>query len=264
MIERRTLEHRAGELGITIRHAEMDYVLQHLLAGFARDPDGSIFRGGTALARVYWPDFRISEDLDFVATADSPAFESRATGVVAAAADEMGLDATLDIGGWRDNRLRATVTWTNGWTPGGELLVDVVRGQGNALPTTSLPLDLSYPDLEGAPAAVIEVLQLPEILANKWLMLDDRDEPRDLFDLWWGLSRGGVGFEVIADAHRVAIGYPPMPASIESAARLEHRWEQRLAHQTHDLPSFRVALEEVRRHFDGWRSSEAHDSQPFG
>jgi predicted nucleotidyltransferase component of viral defense system len=108
----------------------------------------------------------------------------------------------------------------------------------------------------GKRGLTIPVLELDEILASKWLMLDDRNEPRDLFDLWWALARASVRFDDIAVAHRAAYGYPPMPASIERAARLESEWRQRLGHQLHDLPPFREALDEVRRHFDSWRSSK--------
>lgn len=255
MITRRDLQRRAAALGIAERHAELDYVLQHLLVQFARDPGDLVFRGGTALGRIYWPDFRISEDLDFVGGGELPDFHERAERVVRYAADQMGLDSGLDVGGWRDNRLRATVTWATGWGPDNELLIDVVRHQRTALPPVTLPLDLRYPDLAGDPVPAIPVLQLGEILANKWLMLEDRDEPRDLFDLWWALARAGVRFDDIAVAHRAACGYPPMPASIERAARLESGWRQRLEHQLHDLPPFEVALDEVRRHFGAWRSS---------
>lgn len=140
--------------------------------------------------------------------------------------------------------------------PDGELLIDVVRHQQTALQPATLPLDLRYPDIEGNPGLTIPVLQLDEILANKWLMLDDRDEPRDLFDLWWAFARADARFDDIAVAHRAAFGYPPMSASIERAARLESGWRQRLEHQLHDLPPFREALDEVRRHFGAWRSSE--------
>ena len=213
MIERRTLERRAGELGITVRNVELDYMLHHLLAGFAGDAKGLVFRGGTALSRVYWPDFRISEDLDFIAPDGLPDFARRVTAVVVEAADETGFDAGVELGGWQDDRLRATVVWTTGWGQDGELLIDVVRGQRTALPAQTLPLDLRYPDLSTVPTPTIPVLRLDEILANKWLMLDDRNEPRDLFDLWWALTREGVGFDAIATAHRAAYRSPPMPAS---------------------------------------------------
>jgi predicted nucleotidyltransferase component of viral defense system len=255
LIERRVLERRAAELGITVRHVELDYVLHHLLAGFARDPRGLVFRGGTALGRVYWPDFRISEDIDFIAPDGIADFQQHATTVVAEADDEMGLDATLSVGGWHDDRLRAIVVWTTGQGGRSELIIDVVRWQRAVLPPPTLPVDLRYPDLVEAQGRRIPVLHLDEILANKWLMLDDREEPRDLFDLHFALTRGGVTFDAIAAAHHAAYRHHPMPASIERAARLESRWEQRLRHQVHDLLPFRTALGEVRRHFDAWRSS---------
>ena len=254
MIELRTAERRAAALGIPVRHVELDYVLHHLLAAFSRRDNPLVFRGGTALARVYWPDFRISEDLDFIAPGEAPDLLRLATMIVADIADETGLDATLVADGWRDDRMRATVTWTTGLAGGGELLIDVVRHQPARLGPRMLALDLRYPDLDAARGAEIRILALDEILANKWMMLDDREEPRDLFDLHWALTHADVPFGELADAHEAVYGYPPMPASIERAARLEARWEQRLAHQLRDLPAFGDVLADVRQRFDGWRA----------
>jgi predicted nucleotidyltransferase component of viral defense system len=255
MITRRDLQRRAAALGIAEHHAQLDYVLHHLLAQFARDPRGLVFRGGTALARIYWPDFRISEDLDFIAVGELPDLQGQIERAARYTADEAGLDLSLDVGGWRDDRLRATVGWAPDGAPDGELVIDVVRHQRPALPPVTLPLDLRYPDIAGSPGLAIPVLQLDEILANKWLMLESRDEPRDLFDLWWAFAREDVRFDDLAVAHRAAFGYPPMSASIERAARLERAWRQRLEHQLNNLLPFGEALDAVRRHFETWRSS---------
>lgn len=253
MIERRDLERRAAQLGIAVRHVELDYVLHHLLAGFGPDPDGLIFRGGTALARVYWPDYRISEDLDFIVPGDAPDLIDTVDAVVMRVAEKTGFDVQLTTVGWLDDRLRANVTWTTGHSGAGDVIIDVVRRQAG-LPPVTRPLHLRYPDLDPVQGATIRVLELEEILANKWTMLGDRQEPRDLFDLYWGLVHG-VSFNAIALAHQAVYRYPLMLASVEGAARLESRWEQRLRHQMHDLPPFRAALEELRRQFDAWRSS---------
>jgi hypothetical protein len=53
---------------------EKDYALSYLLAGIAANPDLSgtlIFKGGTALKKLYFGDYRFSEDLDFSAV-DAP------------------------------------------------------------------------------------------------------------------------------------------------------------------------------------------------
>jgi hypothetical protein len=57
---------RARRLGVDIELIRKDHVLNHVLAAVAEVANDITFRGGTALARIYWPDFRISEDLDFL------------------------------------------------------------------------------------------------------------------------------------------------------------------------------------------------------
>lgn len=252
MIGEPELERRAAALGVSVQHAEQDYVLNHLLAGFAHAPGGLVFRGGTALARVYWPDFRLSEDLDFLWPDPPPDPAPVFRNVVELAAATTGLDLTLDEGRWRDDRLGEVVRWTTPWDTGGELVIDVVRHQRPALPVLDGTLRLPYSDLTDAR---IPVLDLLEILANKWIMLDDRQEPRDLFDLWWAINHERISFGHIASAHRRTYGFPPQPASIERAERLGSRWGERLQHQIRDLPAFDDALTDVRAAFDGSRQS---------
>src|SRR5437773_12195031 len=47
---------------------EKDYALSYVLAGMAKQPELShslIFKGGTALKKIFFGDYRFSEDLDF-------------------------------------------------------------------------------------------------------------------------------------------------------------------------------------------------------
>lgn len=254
MIGPKELERRAGELGISVQHVELDYVLNHLLVQIAMDPKQLIFRGGTALARAYWPDFRISEDLDFISPDLAPDLERQLLRAVQRATDASSLSLEMEFGRRRDDRIRSFVRWTTPWDSAGELLVDVVTFERPALQATPRPLVLSYSDLTGA-AASIATVDVHEILANKWLMLEDRDEPRDLFDLWWGLTQEGIQFEALAKAHEARYRYAPTPASIERARRLERAWTQRLGYQLSGLPSFQEALSAVRRLFESWRIS---------
>ncbi|MGZ8641922.1 MAG: nucleotidyl transferase AbiEii/AbiGii toxin family protein [Actinomycetota bacterium] len=72
--ERRT---RARALGVQEASIDRDFVLACLLAAHAENPDPFVFRGGTALARVYWVDFRLSEDIDLIASEAVPDLEER-------------------------------------------------------------------------------------------------------------------------------------------------------------------------------------------
>src|SRR5271163_5070184 len=53
---------------------ERDYCLAWFLIGLSRTPlrERLAFKGGTALKRCYFGDYRFSEDLDFTLTAEAP------------------------------------------------------------------------------------------------------------------------------------------------------------------------------------------------
>lgn len=253
MIGRRELERRAAHLGISVQHVELDYVLNHLLAQIALDPRDLVFRGGTALARVYWPDFRISEDLDFISPGSADYLQDLLNRIVRRSAETIGLDLQFEFGRRYDDRFPSFVRWTAPWGTEGELLIDVVALQAPKLSAQPRGLVLAYSDLAGAPP--VTTMDIHEILANKWMMLDDREEPRDLFDLWWGLARQEVRFENIAAAHRQCYGYGPMSASIERARRLGTAWMERLSHQLSDLPPFATVLATIEQAFTKWRET---------
>ena len=62
----------AHRLGVGDRVIEKDYVLSWLLVAIADSQlrSGLAFKGGTALKRCYYADYRFSEDLDFTLCAD--------------------------------------------------------------------------------------------------------------------------------------------------------------------------------------------------
>lgn len=58
----------ARERGVRLDIVEKDYALSYLLAGIIETPglgDQIILKGGTALKKAYYPDYRFSEDLDY-------------------------------------------------------------------------------------------------------------------------------------------------------------------------------------------------------
>lgn len=72
MIEARNLfriesKLRKGSKTIPVKSIEKDYVLSWILIGIAKSKMYDIlsFKGGTALKKFYFPDYRFSEDLDF-------------------------------------------------------------------------------------------------------------------------------------------------------------------------------------------------------
>lgn len=61
------LKQRARETKVRLDILEKDYALSYLLAGISHSPLGErlVLKGGTALSKFYYPDYRFYEDLDY-------------------------------------------------------------------------------------------------------------------------------------------------------------------------------------------------------
>lgn len=246
MIPSSEVRRRARKLGLQDSHVLSDYALNHVLAAITRSFPEFIFRGGTALARVYWPDFRLSEDLDFISHDAVPDLGERLNSTIEKVSNRIERELRFDFRdlkqGWSRSMVRSDF---------GDLIIDVNVGEKTHLQIEGRKIDLPYSDLNDGPQR-LRCLALAEILGDKWYMLDDRKEPRDLYDLWAGVGRFGVPFEQIAQAHRAKYGFPPLRHSLLAARKLSGSWETRLAHQVAALPPINQVLEEVQKIFDVW------------
>ena len=68
MIKPGEIQQKAREVGVRDQQIEKDYVLSWILKGVAQHEQLSksiVFKGGTVLKKIYFEDFRFSEDLDF-------------------------------------------------------------------------------------------------------------------------------------------------------------------------------------------------------
>jgi predicted nucleotidyltransferase component of viral defense system len=74
MIPSRDVFSLAQKEGVGERIIEKDYVLSWVLIAIAESDlrDHVAFKGGTALKKVYFPEYRFSEDLDFTLPRDLP------------------------------------------------------------------------------------------------------------------------------------------------------------------------------------------------
>jgi len=246
VITRAEILRRRRTLGVPEAQVERDYVLCHVLAQIPEELPELVFRGGTALARVYWPDYRLSEDLDFISGDPASDLGERLGSAVAKAASRTGHDLSFDFGRPRDGWSQSFVNWGNY-----ALKIDVNMNERAHVPIEDRPLRLPYSDLASL-GRTIRVVALEEILGNKWFMLDDRKEPRDLFDIWWGLNRESIPFERLAEGFKARNRFPPYRAAINAARRLEPMWQTRLTHQVGQLPSFATVIGDVRGAYEAW------------
>jgi uncharacterized protein len=71
MIKPDEISKTANSLGLRETQVEKDYVIGWVLKGISNNEylkQQLVFKGGTALRKMYFPDYRLSEDLDFTFT----------------------------------------------------------------------------------------------------------------------------------------------------------------------------------------------------
>ena len=258
---------RAGGRRIPESVLERDYCLSWFLAGLSQSPvrDRLIFKGGTALKKCYFPDYRFSEDLDFTFAEEVP-FET--------------IREELDVafeGSYRDSGVLLRYARSDrqphanshtfylsyegplGNLPSGkEVKTDITIKEKVVFPIEERPVLRAYAEYEDIPGnAIIKVYSLKEIAAEKVIAVCDRarNEPRDLYDLWHLCENAHVDLAEVIDA--IASKLEFRGQSIETIrgqlevkqSRLGRLWNRRLAGQMATLPEFDGVFRSVRRAF---------------
>ena len=253
----------AHRLGVGDRVIEKDYVLSWLLVAIAESDlrDDLAFKGGTALKRAYYPDYRFSEDLDFTLCADL-------------SHDDL-VDAFETLFPWLDRRVNLTLTLRSGEQSVFEsttllvnyvgplrarlgsrhLKVDITRGELLLYPLSERLLQAPYSDY---PANVrLPTYTLEEILTEKLCALMGRTEPRDLYDVYWLFEWGDVDLSFLPANFAAKCQHKRQePGRLDEVLRgkvgtLDKLWASRLAMQVSDLPHLSEVLRVVRRHLRG-------------
>jgi len=245
---------------------ERDYVLAWFLSELATYQMLSTalaFKGGTALRRVHFGEYRFSEDLDFTLTRDVPLDD------LFAAFDEVfaSLEARSGIAMRRDpdNVTRHTRNDTfyfeyKGPLPAtNSIKVDITRGETIVFPLERKPVIQTYPEYADLPddATALQVYAFYEIAVEKTLALTDdaRREPRDLYDLWYLLHErniehpeevvDGLSRKLASRAGRENDVLVPKLERVETTLRTA--WVRRLSMQVEVLPKFDDSFREVKR-----------------
>jgi predicted nucleotidyltransferase component of viral defense system len=259
---------RAGGRRIPEAVLERDYCLAWFLIGLSRSPLRNIlaFKGGTALKRCYFGGYRFSEDLDFTL--------AKATSLEAILAELKNLFADVEqasgviIRYSRADRKSHQNSHTfylayEGPLPGmavKEVKVDITIDERLVRPLKERPVLKGYEEYTDLPDdAIILVYSLEEILAEKVVALVDRarNEPRDLYDVWYLIERENMDLSVLVTEITAKLefrgkGLKGIGEEFgRKEARLKKLWQMRLENQMADLPHFEEVYRALQRTFRG-------------
>ncbi|WP_045217650.1 nucleotidyl transferase AbiEii/AbiGii toxin family protein [Desulfonatronovibrio magnus] len=247
---------------------ELDYCLAWFLIGLSRSSldENLIFKGGTALKRCYFHDYRFSEDLDFTLARDM-SFADILSGleeVYKQVRQESGIMFAFHA---EDrNRHHNSHTFYLGYegplpaTTRKTVKVDITIKEKLAFPVEKRRVLRGYEEYADIPGgSLISVYSLDEICVEKFLALTDkaRNEPRDLYDFWHLVSNNHVDLNMLWPEvnakldfrHRTADGLAA--AYDRKEARLKKLWDNRLGSQMAELPQFDDVFRIVRRAVKG-------------
>lgn len=182
---------------------ERDYVLAWFLTELATHPrlsEALAFKGGTALRRVHFGEYRFSEDLDFSLTRDVSLEElfSDFKEVFQTLEQKSGIHFELDeTDVTRHTRNDTFYFKYQGPLPRpNKVKVDVTRNETIVFPLERRAVLQTYPEFSDLPqdGPQLQVYSFYEIVVEKTLAVTDkaRREPRDLYDLWFILDQRHV------------------------------------------------------------------------
>ncbi len=203
MISKDEISAKSSELDTHVANVERDYVFGWLLKAISEDPYLGpllVLKGGNCFRKVYLPETRFSEDLDFstsraieadrfdVSIRNCCAVIQEATGVIFdEARTTLKESHAIGVGGEvRQTIYKARVYFRDFFGDNAELTVsvrlDVTEFDTIHLPTRTLPIVHPYSDADQC-FGNVQCMALEEMIASKMKCLLQRRHSHDLFDM---------------------------------------------------------------------------------
>ena len=279
MIKPGEISLKAREVGVRDQQIEKDYMLSWILQGVAQHEQLSktiVFKGGTVLKKIYFDDYRFSEDLDFtLLNNDASAGSAQATNEQIFAWFKETFEYVLEEANIRleiiDNNepyfAKATEDKTNengginfyisyvgplgGQGNNKKVKVDISRSEKLAFKPVMQTVLLGYSDLT---EHQLLCYSLEEVLVEKMRTVMQRMQARDFYDIWYLLEQHGmdVSFYVKEFANKCeSKKLNPADFQKKLAERLPQykgRWQSSMNEQIQNLPDFDQVEREVMRH----------------
>jgi len=269
MIPAGELRRLAGTWGTDVTVVERDYVLSWVLAALYGRPtlrELLAFKGGTALRKCYFSNYRFSADLDFtLRTSLSPEDLRREIELACRIiTEETGLELvpayfrTLrDVPGEEAYQARIAYTGPLGRLGGDQprIRLDLTIYETLVLPPEYRPTHHPYSDADALDLTV-PVYALEEMLAEKLRAMLRRARARDLYDVWQLFTRyaGAVDRrltrQVLEEKARFKGLVFDSPADFltpENREAWARSWEPSLRRQVHTLVEYDRVIAEVER-----------------
>lgn len=273
------LQQKTQETGSRFDIIEKDYALSYVLAGIVSIDElkqGLVFKGGTALKKCYFGEYRFSEDLDF-STIDCPQgdiLEEKLREALKITKDLLSEQGAFEVKlvrhieqephpfGQEAFDIHVQYPWHR--SPLCRLKVEITHDEPVLLKPPALkPIIHEY----GEPFEYsINCYQLEEIVCEKLRSMlqtrqrfltraSKRPRARDYYDLWrifntygQSLNQGLIRDTLPAKCAHRQVTYATLEEFFtpELLSEIEKHWENQLGYYVKDLPPYRTLLSELK------------------
>lgn len=261
MIKPGEIQKKAREVGVRDQQIEKDYILSWILQSIAQHEQLSkaiVFKGGTVLKKVYFVDYRFSEDLDYTLLntniSNEQIFEWFAE-TFEYIQEEANIPLEIvDNNEHQDGGINFYISYVGplgGLGANKKVKVDISRSEILVFDPVLQDVFLGYSDQE---EHQLLCYPLEEVLVEKMRSVMQRMQARDFYDIWYLLEihEMDVGFymaEFRAKCESKEIDPTEFLTKLDQRLpQYKGRWKSSMADQIPNLPDFDEVEREVMRH----------------
>jgi uncharacterized protein len=261
MIKPGEIQQKARELGVRDQQIEKDYILSWILKGVAQHEQLSklmVFKGGTVLKKIYFEDYRFSEDLDFTLLNNEMPNERISIWfkeVFEYVREQANIPLEIiDNNEQKDGGINFYISYIGplgGQGANKKVKVDISTTESLEFAPITKPVFESYTDLE---EYSLLCYPLEEVLVEKMRSVMQRMQARDFYDIWYLLEIHEMNATLYINEFQKKCGSRNLNSSefpkklVERLPQYKGRWKSSISEQIKDLPDFDQVERAVQRH----------------
>ena len=266
MIQSGEIQSIAGKIGVRDTQIEKDYVISWVIHGIANSSflkKHLIFKGGTVLKKVYFPDYRFSEDLDFTFKGKNfnvdvinAAFDELKEWVYEESRISLIMKDPIQHETGNFNFYLAYTGPLGGLGTTKDIKVDISQNELICNSPEEKYIIYMYSDLIQEKCKIL-CYTLEEVIAEKMRSIMQRTIPRDIYDLWYLFEIEKQNIEdyifLFEDKAKYK-GFDPCVFTkvlTQKEKVFVRHWQEHLTNQMTEIPEFSKVWRELRKH---WRT----------